>query len=87
MVAPDLEGTREIIQRWSLFNQAEPPVVNMRDPYPNYFRVPVVARAEQYSFSFPVYMNKEAFQLVAEDGMLIRNHDFHRSAELVHVIF
>ena len=43
----------------------------------------MAARADQYSISFPVNMNKEAFQLVTEDGMLIRNHDFHRSPELV----
>ena len=43
----------------------------------------MVARAEQYTIMFPVYMDKEAFQSVAEDRMLTRNHDFHRSAELV----
>ena len=64
MVAPDSEGAWEIIHRWSPFNQAEPLVAHMRDLYPNYFRVPVAARAEQYSISFPVYMNKEAFHLV-----------------------
>ena len=73
MVAPDLEGAREIIQRWSPFNYAEP----MCDLYPNYFRVLVAARAEQYFILFLIYMNKEAFQLVAEDGMLICDHDFH----------
>ena len=59
----------------------------MRDLYPNYFQVLVVARSEQYSISFPVYMNKEAFRSMAEDGMLIRNHDFQRSAELVWAYF
>ena len=53
MVAPDLEGAREIIQRWSPFNQAEPPFAHMHDLYPNYFQVPVVARTEQYSIPFP----------------------------------
>ena len=43
----------------------------------------MAAHIEQYSIPFLVYMNKEAFQLVAEDGMFIRNHDFHRSTELV----
>ena len=37
MVAPDLESVREIIHRWSPFNQAEPPVAHMCDLYPNYF--------------------------------------------------
>ena len=51
--------------------------MHMRDLYPNYFRVPVAARADQYSTPFLVYMNKDAFQSVAEDGLFIRNHDFH----------
>ena len=43
MVALNLEGAQEIIHRWSPltrripFNQEEPPVVHMRDLYPNYF--------------------------------------------------
>ena len=77
MVAPDLEGAREIIHRWSPFNQAEPPIMHMRDLYPNYFRVPVVACAEQDSIPFTVYINKEVFQSMAKDGMFIHNHDFH----------
>ena len=56
----------------------------MHDLYPNYFLVPVAAYAERYSILFPIYMNKEAFQLVAEEGMYICNHDFHRSTKLVH---
>ena len=59
----------------------------MRDLYSNYFRVLVEAHVEQYSIPFPVYMDKEAFQPVVEDGMLIRNHDFHRSDELVRAGF
>ena len=43
----------------------------------------MVARAKKYSIMFHVYMNKEAFLSVAEDGMFIRNNDFHRLAELV----
>ena len=43
----------------------------------------MAARVEQYSITFPVYMNKKALQSVAKDRMFIRNHDFHRSAELV----
>ena len=83
IVAPNLQGAMEIIHHWSPFNQAKPLVAHMHNLYPNYFRVPVVARAEQYSIPFPVYRNKEAFQLVGEDGMLIHNHDFHQLAELV----
>ena len=83
MVAPDPDGAREIIHRWSPFNQVESLVAHMHDLYPNYFRVHVEARAEQYTITFLVYMDKEAFQLMAEDRMLICNHDFHRSVELV----
>ena len=61
MVAPDLKGAREIIHRWSPFNQAERPIVHMRDHYPNYFRVLVAACTEHYSIPFPVYLSKKAF--------------------------
>ena len=61
--------------------------MHMRDLYPNYFQIPVVARSEQYSISLLVYMDKEDFQPVADDGMLIRNHNFHPSAELVSTDF
>ena len=87
MVAHDPEGALEIIHCWSPFNQANSPVAHMLDLYPNYFRVLMAARVEQHTIPLLVYMDKEAFQLVAEDGMLIRNHDFHRSAELVCVDF
>ena len=87
MVAPDPEGALEIIHLLSPFNQAESPIAHMCDLYPNYFRVHVAARAEQYTIPLPVYMDKEVFQLVAEDGMIIHNHDFHLSAEMVCVDF
>ena len=54
----------------------------MGDPYPTLLRVPVVARAEEYSIPFG-YLERESFQRVAEDGMLILHHDFNESAELV----
>ena len=47
----------------------------------------MAACTEQYTILFPIYMDKEAFMSVAEDGILNRNHDFHRSAELVCVDF
>ena len=49
MVSPNPEGSREIIHRWSPFNQAESPVVHMCDLYPNYFRVLMAARVKQYT--------------------------------------
>ena len=87
MVDPDPEGVLEIAHRWNPLNQAESPVVHMPDLYPNYFRIPVATRSEQYTILLPVYMDKEAFQPMAEDGMLICNHEFHRSTELVYADF
>ena len=77
MVALDSEVVLEIAHRWNPLNQAKSPMVHMRDLYPNYFLIPMAARLEQYTILFPVYMDKDAFQLVAEDEMHIRYHDFH----------
>ena len=60
-------------------------MTRMHDLYPNYFRMPVTARSEQYSISLSVYVDKEDIQPVAEDGMFIGNHNFQQSAELVSV--
>ena len=43
----------------------------------------MTARSKKYSIPLLVYTNKEDFHPVADDGMLIRNHNFHRSVELV----
>ena len=58
-------------------------ITHMPDLYLNYFMLPVAARSEQYSIPLSIYMNKEDLQLVANDGMLISNHNFHWSTELV----
>ena len=55
----------------------------MRDLYPTLLRVPVAARSKEYSIPFPNYLDKKSFQRLAEDGMLIRNHDFNKLVELV----
>ena len=55
----------------------------MHDLCPNYFRMLVTARSEQYSIPLPVYVDKEDIQPVAEDGMFIHNHNFQRSVELI----
>ena len=44
----------------------------------------MATRVKQYSIPLPVFMNKAGFQSVAEERIFIRNHDFHRSTELVH---
>ena len=61
IVAFSLEGTREIINCWSLFNKRESSVKNMRDVYPTILWVPTAARFEQYSISFPGYLDRETF--------------------------
>ena len=87
MVVPNLEDVLKIVHCWNPLNQEEFPVTHMRDLYLNYFRIPVAARAEQYSIPLPIYIDKEDFQPMADDGMLIRNHNFHRSTELVSADF
>ena len=77
MVALGLEGAREIIDHYSPFNKRESSVMKMHDLYPTVLWVPMAAHAEQYSIPFTNYLDRETFQHVAEDGMLVRNHDFH----------
>ena len=51
------------------------------------FRMPVEVRAEgkgeKYAVSILAYTCKEDLKQVVEDGMLIRNHNFVQSLELV----
>ena len=81
-MAPGSEVAREIIDRWSPFNKRESSVAHMRDLYP-YSLVHVAVRAKEYSFPFLGYLVRKSFQHLAKDGMLIRNHDFNESTELV----
>ena len=55
----------------------------MRDLYPTILGVRVEARAEEYYIPFPGYLDRKSFQHVAEDEMLILNHDFNESIELL----
>ena len=87
MVVSDLEDVLKIVRRWNPLNQKESLVTHIHDLYPNYFQIPMSARLEQYTIPLPIYMEKDAFQLVADDGMLIRNHNFHRLAEPVSTDF
>ena len=82
-MAPGIEAAREIIDRWSPFNKREPSVACMHDLYPTLILVPVAAHAEEYSIPFLGYLDRKSFKRLAEDGMLIYNHDFNESAELV----
>ena len=61
----------------------ETSVANMRDFYPTNLRIPIVVLFEEYSITFLGYLDKKTYQLVAEDGMYLRNHDFNETADLV----
>ena len=62
-------------------------MTRMHNLYPNYFRMPVMARSEQYSVPLPVYVDKEDIQPMAKDEMFIRNHNFQWSVDLVSAEF
>ena len=87
VVASNLKDVLKFVHHWSPLNQEKSSVTHIRDLFPNYFRLLVAAHSEQYSIPLHVYMDKEDFQLVVDDGVLIRNHNFHRSAELVSADF
>ena len=81
--ALDQETAWECIIYWRPFNKRVPSVAYMHDLYPNSFRLPTVARGEEYSIPFLVSLDKRSYQGLAEDGMYMRNHDFDETAELV----
>ena len=59
----------------------------MHQLYPALLWMPITVRAEgkgeEYAISVPAYACKDKLTQVVEDGMLIRNHNFIQSAELV----
>ena len=59
----------------------------MHQLYPTILRMPIVVRAEgrgeEYSLLIPAYGCKDELKQVVEDEMLICNHNFVQSAELV----
>ena len=81
--APGPNEAQSIIDRWNPLNKRDSSTAYMRELYPNLLRMPVAARAEEYSIPFPSYMNKKSYQRVAENGMFIRNHEFDETVELV----
>ena len=82
-MAPNPEVVLKIIYQGSPFNKRESSIAHIHDLYPTLFLVLVATHAEEYSIPFPDYLDRESFQHVAEDGMLIHNHDFNESVELV----
>ena len=81
------KGSQEIINRWKSFNRGESPTVHMEQLYPTLLRMPIAMRAEgkgeEYVVSVPAYACKDELKQVVEDDMLVRNHNFVQSAELV----
>ena len=81
------EGAQEIINRWRPFNRGKSPAAHMHQLYPTLRQMPVVVwaegRGEEDAVSIPAYACKEELKQVVEDGMLIRNRNFVKSAELV----
>ena len=59
MEALDLEDVMKITRCYNPLNKEESPVTRMHDLYPNYFKMPMTARSEQYSIPLPVYVDKE----------------------------
>ena len=59
----------------------------MEQLYSTLLQMPIVMRAkgkgEEYVVSVPAYVCKDELKQVVEDDMLIRNHNFVQSAELV----
>ena len=60
-MAPSPNAAREIIDRWSPFNKRESSVAYMLDLCLTLLRVPVVARDEEYSVPFPIYLDRKSF--------------------------
>ena len=86
--APGPESAQEIINRWKPFNRGESPTPHLEQLYLAMLRMEVEVRAkgkgEKYVVLISVYACKEDLKQVVEDGMLIRNHNFVQSMELVH---
>ena len=76
---PSPDVAQSIIDRWNPFNQRDTYVANMRDLYPTNLRIPVVSLSEEYSISFPDYLDKKSYQHMVEDEMYLGNHDFNET--------
>ena len=76
-MAPGPEGALEIIDRWIPFNKRESSIMHMHDLYPPHLQVSMAACVVQYSISFPGYVDRETFERIAENEILILNHDFY----------
>ena len=84
---PSPDVAESIIDHWNPLNQRDTYVTNMRDLYPTNLCISVVALSEEYSISFPDYLDKKPYQLVVEDRMYLHNHDFNEMFEMVWFVF
>ena len=57
---PGSDAAQSIIEHWNPFNQRDTSFANMHDLYPTNLRIPVVALSEEYSISFPGYLDKKS---------------------------
>ena len=87
VLAPGLEDAQEIINRWKPFNRGESSASHLKQLYPAMLRMPIEVRVEgkgeKYVVSIPAYACKEYLKQVVEEDMLIRNHNFVQSVDLV----
>ena len=87
VLAPRPEGAREIIDRWRPFNRGESSADCLHDLYPVLLRMPITVLAEgkgeEYAISTPASTSKDDLLQMVEDGMMVRNHNFAQTAELV----
>ena len=60
-VAPGPKANKEIIDRWSPFNKSESLASYMLNLYPTLLRLPMVVCVEEYSISFPDYLDRKSF--------------------------
>ena len=87
MSVPGPEGAQDIIYRWRPFNRGESSAAHMHQLYSALLRMLVAVWAEgrgkEYAISISAYACKDELKHVVEEGMLIRNHNFVQSSELV----
>ena len=87
VLVPGPESAQEIVDRWRPFNRGESPTDHLHDLYSVMLRMPVTVRVggqgKEYTISVPTDTIKEDLQKMIEDGMLVYNHNFAQSTELV----
>ena len=87
VLAPGPEGAQEIIDRWRPFNIGKSSAYHLHNLYPALLWMLVTVRAkgrgEEYAISAPASIGKEDLLQMVEDEMLVRNHNFAQSTELV----